>query len=197
MVADSGSTAPRGGAPDAALVLSIGHSNRSLADFIGLLGAHGVRALADIRRHPVSRRHPHFAGDALARALGEAGIDYAHIPELGGMREPRADSPHTALADGPFRGYADHMASAEFARGLARLLALTAKRTAAMCAEADPAHCHRSLLADALVARGHAVAHIVDGGAARAHGLQVRARIDGVSVVYDGSQASLPLWGSP
>jgi uncharacterized protein (DUF488 family) len=198
MVADSGSTAPRTGRTDAALVLSIGHSSRSLAGFLGLLTAHGVQAVADIRRHPVSRRHPHFAGTALARALGEAGIDYVHIPELGGMREPHADSPHTALADGPFRGYADHMASEEFARGLARLLVLAgAKRSAAMCAEADPAHCHRSLLADALLARGHAVAHIVDAGPAPAHGLHVHARTEGANVVYDGLQGSLPLWERP
>jgi uncharacterized protein (DUF488 family) len=198
MVADSGSTAPRTGRTDAALVLSVGHSSRSLAGFLGLLTAHGVQAVADIRRHPVSRRHPHFAGAALARALGEAGIDYVHIPELGGMREPHADSPHAALADGPFRGYADHMASEEFARGLARLLALAgAKRSAAMCAEADPAHCHRSLLADALLARGHAVAHIVDAGPAPAHGLHVDARTEGENVVYDGLQRSLPLWVRP
>jgi len=175
-------------------LLTIGHSNRSLAEFLALLAAHRVEAIADVRRHPASRRHPHFAGAALERALGEVGIDYTHIPELGGMREPRADSPHTALADGPFRGYADHMASDEFARGLARLFVLAAaKRTAMMCAEADPAHCHRALLADAVLARGHAVEDIVDAGPARARRLHADARIEGEVVVYDGSQRRLAL----
>ena len=119
---------------------------------------------------------------------------YAHVPELGGMREPSADSPHTALADGPFRGYADHMASDEFARGLTKLLAPAAsQRTAVLCAEADPAHCHRSLLADLLLARGHRVEHIVDAGPARPHALHHHARAEGGTVVYDGAQRRLPL----
>ena len=202
MLADSGANEPGAVAGDAALVgrsaalrlLTIGHSNRSLADFLALLAAHQVEAVADVRRHPASRRHPHFAGDALERALRAAGVGYAHIPELGGMRAPRADSPHTALADGPFRGYADHTASDEFACGLARLLALAAvKRSAMMCAEAEPSHCLRSLLADTLIARGHAVADIVDAGPARAHRLPAHARVEGESVVYDGSQRRLPL----
>ena len=110
------------------------------------------------------------------------------------MREPSGDSPHTALADGPFRGYADHMASDEFARGLAKLLAVAAsRRTAVLCAEADPAHCHRSLLADALLVRGHAVAHIVDAGPSGAHRLHARARSEGGTLVYDGAQGRLPL----
>jgi uncharacterized protein (DUF488 family) len=182
-------------------LLTVGHSNRSLQALLELLAAHRVEAVADVRRHPVSRRHPQFAGPALARSLREAGIEYVHIPELGGMREPgtraqdgSADSPHTALAEGAFRNYADHMASDEFARGLAGLVGVAAaKRTAAMCAEADPAQCHRSLLADALLARGHAVAHIVDGGPARAHRLHTSARVEGEALVYDGAQRRLPL----
>jgi len=175
-------------------LLTVGHSNRSLQELLALLVAHRVEVVADVRRHPVSRRHPQFEGAGLSHSLAEAGIEYLHVPELGGMRPPRADSPHTALADGPFRGYADHMASDEFARGLARLAALaTARRTAAMCAEADPAHCHRSLLADLLLARGHAVAHIVDGGPARPHRLHPHAHADGATLVYDGAQGRLPL----
>jgi len=175
-------------------LLTVGHSNRSLQEFLALLTAHRVEAIADVRRHPASRRHPHFAGDALAHSLREAGIDYLHIPELGGMREPRADSPHSALEDGPFRGYADHMASDEFARGLARLRALAgARRSATLCAEADPAQCHRSLLADALIISGDTVAHIVDAGPARAHTLDPRARAESGALVYDGSQGRLPI----
>ena len=175
-------------------LLTVGHSNRSLQELLTLLAAHDVEAIADVRRHPVSRRHPHFEGAALGRSLAEAGVGYVHIPELGGMRTPRADSPHTALADGPFRGYADHMSSDEFARGLERLLSLaTARRTAAMCAEADPAHCHRSLLSDLLLARGHAVAHVVDTAPARPHALHPHAHAGGGTLVYDGAQRRLPL----
>jgi len=175
-------------------LLTVGHSNRGIQALLTLLAAHGVEVVADVRRHPVSRRHPHFEGAALERSLVEAGVGYVHLPELGGMRAPRADSPHTALADGPFRGYADHMASDEFARGLARLLSLaTDRRTAAMCAEADPAHCHRSLLSDLLLVRGHAVAHIVDAGRARPHALHPHAHAGGGTLVYDGAQRRLPL----
>jgi uncharacterized protein (DUF488 family) len=202
MLADSGSEAPREergnaapvGRTPALRILTVGHSNRDLQDLLELLRIHGVRALADVRRHPASRRHPHFSGPALERSLRDAGMDYIHVPELGGMREPRADSPHTALAEGAFRGYADHMATTAFARGVARLLAFAAaKPTAAMCAEADPAHCHRSLLADALLARGHQVAHIVDPGPPHPHRLHARARNAGGMLVYDGAQGRLPL----
>lgn len=166
----------------------------SLHDFLARLDAHGVEVLADVRRYPVSRRHPHFNAAPLARALNEAGIEYVHVVELGGMRLAREDTPHVALAADLFRGYADHMAGDEFARGLAKLLALAStKRTAAMCAEADPAHCHRSLLADALLARGHTVAHILDAGPTRAHALHAGARLEGERLVYDGPQRRLPL----
>ena len=158
-----------------------------------MLAAHGVQAVADVRRHPASRRHPHFGQRPLALALHAAGVHYVHLPELGGLREARDDSPHTALADGPFRGYADHMASDEFARGLSALVRLAAaKTTAAMCAEADPAHCHRSLLADALLVRGHSVAHIVDADPARPHALNASARAERGVLVYDGAQRRLP-----
>jgi len=161
-----------------------------------------VQAVADVRRHPASRRHPHFSAAALEPALRDVGVGYVHLPELGGMRAParRAadgsdDSPHLALAEAAFRGYADHMASDEFARGLARLLALAARHaTACMCAEADPAHCHRSLLADALLVRGHTVAHIVDAAAARAHVLHAGARSERARLVYDGAQGRLRLF---
>jgi uncharacterized protein (DUF488 family) len=202
MLADSGPGAPRDDGASAAPVgrsaalrlLTVGHSNRSLADFLALLAAHRVEVVADVRRYPSSRRHPQFEGSSLGRALGEAGIGYVHLVELGGMRLARPDSPHVALAADLFRGYADHMASDEFARGVARLLEVAAaKSTAAMCAEADPAHCHRSLLADALLVRGHAVAHIVDAGPSRAHRLHARARSEGGTLVYDGAQGRLPL----
>jgi uncharacterized protein (DUF488 family) len=175
-------------------LLTVGHSNRALHDFLELLSAHGVQAIADVRRYPSSRRHPQFAGPALERELAEVGIGYAHVVELGGMRLAREDSPHSALAADLFRGYADHMASEDFAQGLAKLIGLAgANLTATMCAEADPAHCHRSLLADALVIRGHTVAHIVDAGPARPHTLHPRVRVEGGALIYDGAQRRLPL----
>jgi len=175
-------------------LMTVGHSHRGLDEFLALLAAHRIEAVADVRRHPASRRHPHFAAPALAASLAAAGVAYRHLPELGGMREPRADSPHTALAETAFRGYADHMASAEFARGLEALLALApTRRTAFLCAEADPAHCHRSFIADALVARGHRVEHILGQGPTRAHVLRQGARIEAGTLVYDGSQGRLGL----
>jgi uncharacterized protein (DUF488 family) len=175
-------------------ILTVGHSNRSLDQFLALLAAHGIEAIADVRRHPASRRHPHFSGARLAASLAAAGIAWHHLPELGGLREPGADSPHIALEERAFRGYADHMALDEFARGLAALVGLAAaRRTAAMCAEADPANCHRSLLADLLIVRGHAVEHIVDTGTARPHVLHASARIERGALVYDGAQGRLPL----
>jgi len=177
-------------------LLTLGHSSRPLADTLALLAAHGVATVADVRRFPRSRRHPHYDGPSLAAALAAAGIGYRHLESLGGHRAPRPDSPHTALAEPALRGYADHMASAEFADGMARLLALArAGPTVLMCAEADPARCHRALLADALVARGVAVAHVVDAGPPRPHVLTRGARVaDGV-VRYPGPPAQLTLGG--
>src|SRR5262249_13577345 len=147
-----------------------------------------------VRRLPSSRRHPHFSGPALAASLGAAGIEYLHLPELGGLREARRDSPHTAFREPPFRAYADHLRGDEVAAGVARLLALAAGRTtAAMCAEADPFHCHRSLLADALTVRAHEVAHIIDRGPARPHALHRHARVGPDGLVYDAPQGRLGL----
>src|SRR5215831_14337819 len=175
-------------------ILTVGHSNRSLPEFLALLATHGVNALADVRRLPSSRRHPQFSSRALEASLREAGIDYAHLPELGGLRKPRPDSPHTAFREPMFRAYADNMRSDEFAIGLARLLALAARTTtAAMCAEADPFHCHRLLLADALTVRGHAVAHIVGSGPPRPHVLTTTARVEAEGLVYDAPQGRLGL----
>ena len=102
-------------------MLTIGHSTRSLEELVALLRAHGVERVADVRRFPRSRRHPHFAGDALARDLPKTGIAYRHLPGLGGFRRPRPDSPNTAWRNASFRGYADYMATDEFA-SLARAL---------------------------------------------------------------------------
>ncbi len=174
-------------------VYTVGHSTRTLDEFLDLLAQHGIAGVADVRRYPASRRHPHFAREALARALGEHGIAYDWLPELGGRRSSPGDSPHVAWRNVAFRAYADHMDSDEFRFGLERLLALaTARPTTVLCAEAVPWRCHRQLLADALVARGVVVLHATGRGAASSHRLTSFARVDGERVVYDGRAASPP-----
>ena len=173
-------------------VYTVGHSTRAADDFSALLAAHDIRGIADVRRHPGSRRHPHFAREALAATLAAAGLRYDWLPALGGRRAARADSPHVAWREPSFRAYADHMESAEFQHGLAALLALAAARpTAVLCAEAVPWRCHRQLIADTLVARGVPVLHVIDAGPPRPHTLSRVARLDGDRVVYDVGQ--LPL----
>jgi uncharacterized protein (DUF488 family) len=148
-------------------IYTIGHSTRTLDAFIALLEREGVRHVADIRSIPGSRRHPHFGGDALAASLAARGLAYSHHPALGGRRRPRPDSPNGAWRNAAFRGYADHMATPEFRAALDALIALGAREPlVVMCAEAVPWRCHRSLLADALVARGVDVRHIMDAHSA-------------------------------
>jgi uncharacterized protein (DUF488 family) len=174
------------------IVHTVGHSTRPLADFLALLHGHGIAAVADVRRFPGSRRHPHFVRDALAAALAGEGLGYAWLEALGGRRHGRADSPHVAWRNAAFRAYADHMDTAEFRAGLDALLRLAAERpTAVMCAEAVPWRCHRQLVADALTARGVCVRHVTGPGAADIHRLTPFARLEGERVVYDGGQPPL------
>ena len=169
-----------------ALVWSIGHSNRTWEAFEAIVRAHGVRAIVDVRAFPRSRRHPHFNAPTLARGLASAGIAYRHVPDLGGMRKAEPGSANLGLPDDGFRGFADHMQTKEFARGLADLLACAARaRTACMCAEGDPNRCHRSLIADALVARGVEVRHLL-GGKQRPHAVSAYARVEDGRVTYPG-----------
>jgi len=157
-----------------------------LTAFLDLLRAHGVTCLVDVRIAPLSRRHPHFARDALARALEASGIRYIHMKDLGGWRRPRSDSPHTAWRSEGFRGYADHMETPAFGRALDEVIALAASETVAlMCAEAAPWRCHRQLIADALVARGVAVTHLLGPDQVRRHTLTPFARLEGNRVIYD------------
>ena len=166
-------------------VLTIGHSTRSLEDLIGLLREHGVQRLVDVRAFPRSRRHPQFNIDTLPAALAEAGIDYTHLQALGGRRPARADSANTAWREPGFRGYADYMETDPFERGLAALLELAGRQQVAiMCAEAQPWRCHRRLIADALVARGIAVEHIMGPGKPRRHEPPPFARIEKGRVSY-------------
>ena len=152
------------------VILTIGHSTRSLDDVIEMLRAHGVTLLVDVRRFPGSRRQPQFNKETLAAALSDAGISYEHAVDLGGRRAPVEGSPNEGLRNPQFRGYADHMATPEFARALGRLLEQERDDTVAvMCAEAVPWRCHRSMLADVIAARGVTVEHIMDASTRRSH----------------------------
>ena len=167
-------------------LFSIGHSTRSLDEFLALLSSHDVRQLADVRTIPKSRRHPQFNSDALARSLLAHGLDYRHFPALGGLRKPRVDSPNTAWRNASFRGYADHMQTPAFAAALDDLIEWAERPTAIMCAEAVWWQCHRQLIADALVARGRGVAHIMSREAPAAHTLTAFAHVDAEAVRYPG-----------
>ena len=166
-------------------IVTIGHSTRTAEQFLGLLQAHGVTLIADVRTIPRSRRHPHFTADALAAFLQVHGIAYEHFPGLGGLRKPRADSPNTGWRHPSFRAYADHMATAEFGAAIAELLSVARNhRVAVTCAEAQPWRCHRQLIADALVAREVEVRHIFTETRASAHELTPFARVDENGIRY-------------
>ena len=161
------------------MVHTIGHSTREFPEFLGLLESRGIRHVVDVRRYPASRRHPQYASAALEQALRAAGIAYTHEQDLGGRRQPRPDSPNTGWRSASFRGYADYMNTDAFQAALAQLIALAGQaRTAVMCAEAVPWRCHRQLIADALVARGHEVGHILSLERVDAHRLTPFARIE-------------------
>lgn len=178
------------------MIYTIGHGNRAIEEFIALLREVGIECLVDVRAYPASRRHPQFAGEALERSLAEAGIRYIWEGKaLGGRRKLVKDSPHVALKNPGFRAYADHMMSAEFREGLARLIGLgRERRSAVMCAERLPWECHRNLIADRLVAGGAAVMHLGIAADARPHRLSPEARVEDGVVIYDaGAQRRLEL----
>ncbi|MCO5100703.1 MAG: DUF488 domain-containing protein [Burkholderiaceae bacterium] len=151
-------------------VWTIGHSSRSIDEFVSLLLGHAIECVADVRRYAGSRKHPQFNPDALAGSLRAEGIAYQAMPELGGRRPAHEDSPHTVWRNPSFRGYADHMDSAEFDLALRALMELAAvKRTAIMCSEAVWWRCHRSMIADALKVKGWLVLHVLGEGAAKEH----------------------------
>ena len=185
------------------LILTIGHSNRSIEDFLALLKAHGVQRLVDVRTVPRSRHNPQFnrlpavAGlsgqgdDALPQTLRRARIAYTYLKKLGGLRRAHPDSQNTGWNNSSFRGFADYMQTPEFAVALARLEKLAqTKRCAIMCAEAVPWRCHRSLLADALTVRGHAVEHIMTPTRRNLHKLTSFARVRGKRITYPATRAT-------
>ena len=172
---------------------TVGHSSRSLEEFVGVLKAHEIEQIVDVRAYPHSRRHPQFARESLSAALPREGIRYVwHGKALGGFRgEPGPDTPHTALSGG-FAAYADHTAGAEFTDALAQVLDTEA--TAVMCAERDWRSCHRFLIADAAAAlHGVAVRHILDAEHVEEHVNHDALRIVDGRLVYDrpGGQGML------
>ena len=151
-----------------------------------------VVTLADIRTFPGSRRHPQFGQDALRTSLTEAGIAYMHLRGLGGRREPRPDSPHTALRVDAFRGYADHMASEEFRRDLGHLMAVAnTTSTAYMCAETLWWRCHRRILSDRLALDGWQVLHLMRPGVTQPHRPTPEARLADGQLIYEREESRL------
>ncbi len=164
---------------------TVGHSTHSAAEFLALVQAHGVNRLADVRKIPKSRRHPQFSREVLAVHLADNAIEYRHLPELGGLRRPRAESPNGGWTHPAFRGYADYMATPAFDEALDALIAYgDAHLLAIMCAESKWWQCHRRLIADALVARGHEVFHIMSRTQAVVHEMTAFARVTAQKVQY-------------
>ena len=166
-------------------IFTIGHSARPLDELIGLLRAHKVRRVIDIRTIPRSRRNPQYNRETLGPALRSRKIGYVHLKSLGGLRRTKPDSKNIGWHNASFRGYADYMQTPEFDAGLKRAIRLSAvKPSALMCAEAVPWRCHRSLLADALAARKFPVEHILSISRANRHRLTSFARVRGEKVTY-------------
>ena len=167
------------------MIWTIGHSTRAIDEFIALLQSQEIRAIADVRLLPGSKRYPHFNADALADSLGRARIRYEHFRELGGRRKPRPDSHNAAWRNDAFRGYADYMETEEFQHGIERLRALAAEtRTAIMCAEAVWWRCHRALVSDYLKVRGTEVTHILSATKTEPHPFTSAARVVDGELTY-------------
>ena len=159
-------------------IWTIGHSTRPVEEFLGLLACNRIETIADVRRFPGSRKYPQYGQEALAAVLAQHAIDYHWLQALGGRRPVSPDSPNVAWRNASFRGYADYMAGAGFAQGLDQLLELASRsRTALMCAEAVWWRCHRSMIADALCARGVKVLHIMASDHVKPHPMTSPARI--------------------
>ena len=172
---------------------TIGHSNRAIEDFIGLLWIHEVTQVIDVRTIPRSRHNPQFNRDALPQTLANARIGYSHRPGLGGLRHAHLDSLNTGWHNASFRGYADYMQTTEFAENVGQLVDLARnERCVLMCAEAVPWRCHRSLIADALLVRGVCVEDIMGPQARKLHTLTPFAHVEGLVVTYPEIVATTP-----
>jgi uncharacterized protein (DUF488 family) len=168
-------------------IFTIGHSTHPLDEFVALLKNHGIEQLVDVRTVPKSRHVPQFNLEALSVELPKRGIEYVHMKSLGGLRHAKKDSINTGWRNASFRGYADYMASDEFKQGIEQLMELARnKPTVIMCAEAVPWRCHRSLIGDALLARGVQVEDIMSATSSRPHKLTEFAHVEGQRITYPG-----------
>jgi uncharacterized protein (DUF488 family) len=166
---------------------TIGHSTRSVQDFISLLLSHQIDLVVDVRTVPRSRRNPQFNRETLPQSLQEAGIGYEHVAALGGFRRPSPHSSNAGWRNASFRGYADYMQTAAFAAAIESLAERAQRqRLAVMCAEAVPWRCHRSLIADALVTRGIRVEEIISATRTQTHAMTSFARVEGTTITYPG-----------
>jgi uncharacterized protein (DUF488 family) len=190
-------------------IWTIGHSTRTIDDFISLLDENGIKLVADVRSLPGSKRYPQFNRERLTKSLTKHGIRYEHFPELGGRRKTKKDSHNTAWRNSSFRGYADHMETEEFRAGIKRLLdlarndglgspesfrgweAVTPWRTAIMCAEAVWWRCHRALISDYLKAQGTEVMHILGANKTEPHPYTSAGRIVNGKLSYAAADSLL------
>ena len=173
-------------------VFTVGHSTLPIEEFIALLAVYGIECVADVRKVPRSRHNPQFNSENLSKSLRARKIDYVPLPALGGLRHPRKDSPNTGWRNESFRGYADYMQTDAFAHALDNLINMSrAQRIAIMCAEAVPWRCHRSLVADALIARNIPAIEILSPAAYQDHQLTPFAHVQGNSITYPPEQAEL------
>jgi len=173
-------------------LFTIGHSTRSLDEFLAILTEHKIKLLVDVRTVPRSRRVPQFNTENLAEPLPPRHIQYLHLPALGGLRKARPDSINTAWRNHSFRGYADYMQTPKFESGLKELMALASKKaTVIMCAEAVPWRCHRSLIADALLVRNWDVIDLFSETSAKPHKLTDFAKVEGIHITYPSPQPQL------
>ena len=165
--------------------MTIGHSTRTLEEFIGLLLTHGASCVVDVRTVPRSRHNPQFNKASLPRPLKKAGMGYVHLPGLGGLRHAKRDSLNVGWRNASFRGYADHMQTPEFAQSLGELVPLAnQEQIVLMCAEAVPWRCHRSLIADALLVRGIRTEDIMSPTRRQVHTLTPFAKVRGTVITY-------------
>jgi len=175
-------------------IFTIGHSTRPIDQFLSLLKENGVARLIDIRTIPRSRFNPQFNQKSLSESAPQAGIEYIHLEELGGLRHPRKDSPNKEWKNDGFRGFADYMQTPEFSAAIVKLIDLASQKTTSiMCAEAVPWRCHRSLVSDALLVRSIIPTHIMSPGKTQAHELTAFAKVRGHNITYPPKQNSLDL----
>jgi len=169
-------------------IYTIGHSTREIDDFLAILDAYDIEILVDVRSVPRSRFTPQFNSDALSDALIKSHITYHHLADLGGLRHSRKGSSNQGWHNASFRGYADYMQTPDFRRGISQLLELAVKQTAIMCAEAVPWRCHRSMIGDALLARGYEVVDIFDKRKTQIETMTTFARVSGTSITYPAEE---------